>query len=186
MKVQCRHCNKRFSGDRSAVVGVKSCPKCAASGNWWNSMEPEELRQNDPEATPIVPNEPVEEAAPTLMPRPTVDEVPLYARAGHPTPNTGDFSQGSTGVEDDVVALRAKVRALGRTVDMMRNEQLANRRPATNKLVWSNDLVLLLIIAYLFFANAQRQTQINALEARIYAIEKWTEQDFLVRPPWAG
>lgn len=39
IKVECRHCHKRFSGEEKKVFSIKACPKCGQAGSWWKSLD---------------------------------------------------------------------------------------------------------------------------------------------------
>jgi phage FluMu protein Com len=38
MRIRCSTCGKVFSGDRQRVVAVTKCPKCGATGSWWDQI----------------------------------------------------------------------------------------------------------------------------------------------------
>jgi len=47
MKVQCRTCRKRFSGEESKIAAIKACPKCKQAGSWWVVLDDHTVQPAD-------------------------------------------------------------------------------------------------------------------------------------------
>lgn len=182
MKIRCRKCGKRFSGEANKVQAILSCPKCASAGEWWELAVDSisQLKGGQPEAS-----------GPALDVRPTVDETPMFQRMSAPPPMAGAEFLGweeAKAQDADVLMLKKEVQRLSAVVESMRSRSRDQaysqdfKPPATNKLVWSNDIVLLILLALLFFTVNSQKRDIQQLQTAVDALVRWSDQDFLVAP----
>lgn len=178
MKVQCKSCGKRFSGEQASLTAAGVCPKCKARGDWFRPLEAAlppaaqaaaELERK--ETSRSTESDPLLYAADPDSPHPAVD-VP----GRHETP------------EDEITYLRVELSAMQRRVDRLNRRLDAaqipmtpERGPVTNKLVWSNDIVLLVLVLLALWKAQAATDHIKDLQPKVQALIEWTEQDFLVR-----
>lgn len=182
MKIRCRKCGKRFSGEANKVQAILSCPKCAASGDWWESI---------PESVTVKAHAETEASTAVVDAPPTVDKSPCFQIVAAPPPIIDTQAPGwgeAQPAEDEVRKLKEELQRLSSVVASMRerNRQQAfshgTKPAATNKLVWSNDIVLLILLAILFFTLNNQRQDIQRLENAVDALIRWSDQDFLVAP----